>query len=458
MSSVSVKKGVGTRLMQALALCAVFALLFAATRVVREFQGASELVGALGFLLLAGILLSELCELVGLPHLSGYLVAGILAGPHVLHLVDHSTVERLGVINTLTLALIALAGGAELRIEDLREGLRSLGWSMLIHSTLGFVIMSVVFVALARFLPFTRDLSFGAIVGIGLLWGVIAVSRSPSATLGVLAQLRPKGPVTQFSLAFVMSSDVVVVLLLAVVMGVARPLIDAGSGFSFESLGVLAHEIVGSVALGTTLGLCLAIYLRLIGGQLLLVILALGYGVTEGLRYLHFDPLLAFLIAGFVVQNFSQQGGKFLHAVEQTAAVVFVVFFATAGAHLDLPLLSRVWPVALALAGGRAVVTLIGHLLATRLAGDPPIVRRWGWASLISQAGLTLGLAAAIERVFPALAGGFAALVIGTVAINEMVGPVLFKLALDRTRETGKAGRASLPPPEPARAHAGAGP
>ena len=75
-------------------------------------------------------------------------------------------------VNTLTLALIALAGGAELRVADLRAGLRSLGWSMVIHSTFGFVVMTIVFVALSRFLPFTQGLAFSAIVGGGLLWGL----------------------------------------------------------------------------------------------------------------------------------------------------------------------------------------------------------------------------------------------------------------------------------------------
>ena len=142
---------------------------------------ATELIAVIAL----GLTLAFICGMVAqrlrLPPLVGYLVAGILAGPHLLHLVDHGTVERLSVINTLTLALIALAGGAELRIEDLRQGLKSLGWSMLIHSTLGFVVMSVLFVALARWLPFTQGLSFAAVIGIGLLWGVVAVSRSPSA-------------------------------------------------------------------------------------------------------------------------------------------------------------------------------------------------------------------------------------------------------------------------------------
>jgi len=43
-----------------------------------------------------------------------------------------------------------------------------------------------------------------------------------------------------------------------------------------------------------------------VSGQLLFVILALGFGLTEGLHYLHFDSLLTFLTAGFVVSKMSE--------------------------------------------------------------------------------------------------------------------------------------------------------
>jgi hypothetical protein len=39
----------------------------------------------------------------------------------------------------------------------------------------------------------------------------------------------------------------------------------------------------------------------------------------------------------------------------------------------------------------------------------------------------------------PSFGPGFRSLVVATVAINKMVGPILFKLALDRTGESGKA-------------------
>ena len=443
-ASTDVPKATSTRAVQAVVLVALFGLLWAATRVVPGFESHAGPTAAIGFLLLTGTLASELVEVVKLPHLSGYLLAGIVAGPHLLGLIDHHTVEQLSRVNALALALIALEGGAELKMDAIKKGLRSLGWATLVQSALVLVVMTAVFAAAHPLIPFVRDLPLLPLLGVALLWGTLAVSRSPSATLAILSQTRATGPVTQSTLTFVMASDVVVAVLMAAVLMIARPLIEPMSSFSLRELSELGHELVGSVALGTTLGLVLAAYIRLVDKQLLLVLVALGFGATEMLRYLRFDALLTFMVAGFVVQNFSRQGERFVKGTRETASIVFVVFFATAGAHLDLPLLRLLWPVALLLAVSRALATVAAARLAARAAGDPPIVRRWSWAGLISQAGLTLGLSAVVERAFPSFGAPFRSLVIATVAINEMIGPVLFKLALDRSGETSKGPRASL--------------
>jgi Kef-type K+ transport system membrane component KefB len=247
------------------------------------------------------------------------------------------------------------------------------------------------------------------------------------------------------TLSFVMTSDVVVVVLLATAMVIARPMIDPTASFSTHDLTTLGHDILGSIALGTTLGIVLAAYTRFVGAQLLVVFLALGFGMSALVNYLRFDTLLAFMVAGFVVQNLSRQGEVFIHAREQTGSIVFVLFFATAGADLDVPLLRQLWPIAVALAGSRVLITWVAGRAASRLANDPPMVKRWGWAGLVSQAGLALGVAGVIQRTFPQLGSGFRALAIATVALNEMVGPVLFKIALDRAGETSFEPRPTLP-------------
>jgi Kef-type K+ transport system membrane component KefB len=432
------KKTLATRAIQAASLLVTFGVLYGVTRVAPELETHLGTVAAVGFLLLAGTLLSELLETIGLPHLSGYLLAGIIGGPHVFSLVDRHTVEELSPVNTLALSLIALAGGAELRVETLRSVARSLAWATLIQSTLVLVCMASVFLAIAGFMPFTQGMSLKALIGVALLWGVLAVSRSPSACMGILSQTRAKGPVATFSLAFIMLSDVVVVILLATMLMLARPLITNSGAISLDDFSALGHEILSSVAVGVTLGLGLAIYLRLVGRQLLLVLLAIGFGLSDTFTYIHVDSLLAFLAAGFVVTNLSDQGEKLLHSIEQTGSVVFVVFFATAGAHLDIPLLKQSWPVAVALCASRVLFTVFASRVSGRLAEDAPILTRWGWSSLVSQAGLSLGLSVVIAKAFPTFGEGFRSLAIAAVALNEMIGPVLFKFALDRAGETDR--------------------
>ncbi|HKP61628.1 MAG TPA: cation:proton antiporter [Polyangiales bacterium] len=428
-----------TRSLQALGLAVVFVAVYVATHLAPAFEGPFGVISAVGFLLLAGMLASNVFEVIGLPHLTAYIMVGVVAGPHVLHLVDHEAVEDLAPVNTLALALIALAGGAELRLPLLMPLRKSLAWTTLTQCVIGTVACSAAFLAASRMLPFTHGLPLTSLIGVALLWGVLAVSRSPSACLGILAQTRPDGPLTRFSLAFVMASDIVVAILVTLTITLVRPLVDTSAGISLRDLMALWHEILGSITLGTTVGLLLALYLWLVSGQLLLVLLALGFGLTAGLHYLHFDPLLTFLTAGFVVANFSSQGPKLLHAVEDTGSVVFVVFFATAGAHLDVPLVKQLWPVTLLLAGVRVIFAVFAHRLGSRIAGDLAVVQRWGWAPLVSQAGLTLGMSALIASAFPSFGPGFRSLAVATVAVNELVGPVLFKMALDRTGESGKA-------------------
>jgi Kef-type K+ transport system membrane component KefB len=435
MSHAAMKKGLGTRAGQLLVLLLVLGL-FVALRSVRVTQEAdAAVVAATGLLLMGGMLMSEVLELLRLPHLTGYIAAGVLAGPHVLRIIDHETVKQLEQVNTLALALIALAGGLELRISDVRAVARGVGYTMLTQSVAVLITQAALFVALAQYIPFTKTLPLQTILAIGLLWGVLAVSRSPSATLAILSQTRARGPLTRFSLAFVMSSDVVVVVMMAAMLTLVRPLIEPGGVISIDNLKHVGHELLGSVSLGTSLGLILIAYLRLVGSQVLLVLVALGFALSAGLQYLRFEPLLTFLTAGFVVQNFSRQGDKLLHASEETGGVVFVIFFATAGAHLDLPLLAVMWPIALSLGGARLAVTWIAHRTGSAMARESELVKRWGWAGLVSQAGMTLGLAALLARTFPSVGDGLRALVIATVALNEIVGPILFKLALETVGE-----------------------
>jgi hypothetical protein len=79
--------------------------------------------------------------------------------------------------------------------------------------------------------------------------------------------------------------------------------------------------------------------------------------------------------------------------------------------------------------------------LATRVAGAGPVVRKWVGFGLMPQAGLALALALLFVKTFPSFGAEASALVFGSVAINELVAPVLYRMALVKSGETGKAVR-----------------
>lgn len=437
---------------KALALAVLMAVVLLARRLAGPTTGATGALLALGMLLLAGDLAAELVERIGLPHLTGYLLAGLVVGPQVLAAVPHEAIESLRPMNTLALALIALSAGAELTWPLLTRSARSLACSVGAQLLLVLPGCVALLLALRPFVPFLSAMGLTAAFGVALLWGVVAVSRSPSATLGVISQLRPDGPLTRHTLTVVIAFDLVVLLGFAVARNVAAVLTEPGAGFSLSSLHELAVGILGSFACGTTLGLAVALYLRVVGRELLLFLVLVGYGASEFTAYFHFEPMLLFITAGFVVANISAQGERLLEAVAAGGRLVYVIFFALAGAHLDLHLLARLWPVALSLAVGRTALTFFSSRLGSAWARDAPVIKTYGWLPLVSQAGVTIGMAVAVGEEFPAFGRELAAMIIAVVGLNEAVGPVLFKWALDRTGETGKARGAGAHPPAAASA------
>jgi len=62
----------------------------------------------------------------------------------------------------------------------------------------------------------------------------------------------------------------------------------------------------------------------------------------------------------------------------------------------------------------RFLFSVQAHRVGSALAGDEPVERRWGWSALISQAGLTLGMSALIERAYPRFGSGFRSLAVAT--------------------------------------------
>jgi Kef-type K+ transport system membrane component KefB len=183
------------------------------------------------------------------------------------------------------------------------------------------------------------------------------------------------------------------------------------------------------------LGLGISLYLRYVGQELMLfavVAVFLGLELTQAL---HVETLLTLLVAGFVVENTSVEGDRLRASMARSAAPLFVVFFALSGARIDVAAVASAIPVVLTLALLRAGSIALGTHVGGRWAGAAPEETRLVWMGLVSQAGVAIGLTAVLAEAYPVRGLPLASLLLAIIAVNELVGPVLFRRALVRSGE-----------------------
>ncbi len=418
----------------------VISLLAAFIRLLGPEPGVASGTLLLGFLLLAAFVAGELARELRLPRITGYLVIGILFGPYVLGLLPQQTVHDFRLINGVALSLIALQAGGELRIQRLRERLGSI-WAMTLYQTIIITVGIVAIVFLTRgFFPFLAGQSNRAILAVALILGLVAGALSPATTIAVITEVRSRGPLTDTVLGLSILKDVAILVLIAVIVPTASVLVDPTTGFDFHQLGEISLTIFLALLLGGIVGWLVLLYLAKINLQPILFVLAVALGVVEFSFALGFESefyILMSLAAGFVVQNFSVHGPRFLDALEANSLPLYALFFAVAGADLDLSVIPAIWQAALIIIVARTVLLYFSTLAGAVAAKDDPIVRRYAWLGCVAQAGVTLGLANIVRERFPDWGGPVTAAIIAMIAVNQLVGPPLFRFSLVRAKETG---------------------
>jgi Kef-type K+ transport system membrane component KefB len=276
-----------------------------------------------------------------------------------------------------------------------------------------------------------------------LVLGAIAVATAPASTLMVIREIDSEGPLTDSLLAIIAINNIYCIIAYSLV----GMIIDLSGGLGgaesllaalYQALYPLLWQLVGSVALGFLVGLLLARWasavretgetLILLGGSILFCV-----GVA---RVLELSPLIASMAVGATMVNLSVRSQPLFKTLSEADPPFYAIFFVLAGADLDLSLVGS-----LGLAGGlyllgRAGGKLLGARIGARQLSMAPGVQRYLGLTLLAQAGLAVGLTISAERRFPDFAHQVGTIVLASVAIYEMIGPISTKWALTRSGES----------------------
>jgi Kef-type K+ transport system membrane component KefB len=404
--------------------------------------------------LAAGLLMSRVSKLVGLPSVTAYLVAGILIGPYFLGrfgieglgFISAENVRSFDIISNVALGFIAFAIGNEFRLSQLKQ----IGGKATFIGILQAVIATLCVDAALIGLHFV--LGDKLPVSMAITLGAIAAATAPAATLMVVRQYKAKGKLTDLLLPIVAIDDAVGLVVFAVSFGVAKA-IENGE---FNAAAIIAEpllEIVLSLVLGTVSGLLFTAAEKMFSSNskrltlsLMFVFLTVAVsqlkfqigGITIG-----FSSLLVCMMLGTMFCNVCDFSAEIMEKTDRWAQPLFVLFFVLSGAELELNVFRDLAVVGIGAAYiiSRSFGKYFGAYTGARITHCEEKTVKYLGITLLPQAGVALGMSVTVMNL-PSIGPIIRNIVLFSVLIYELVGPVLTKMAL------GAAGEISVKPAE----------
>ena len=407
-----------------------------------------------GLMLLAAIVGGYAAKSVHAPRVIGYLLGGLglrwalltilpAMGPESAigsedeigrHL--DSAASPLRAVKDLALGMILFSIGQAFRRDRMRTaGLRTVKISAVEITAVTLLVLTA---CLITGLATIRSGASAEIVALALLLAVAAIATAPAATFLVLREYDAKGPMTDTILSLTAMNNVVCVITFHVVfLGLCALGVIQSPGGAGDHLWLgLALTVLGSVLLGVLAGVVLCIaYARLPLAESLLIFLAMFIVLGQGEKWLlefndglSFNFLLVSIVIGAVFANAAVDGQKLDVALSTLGQPLFAAFFVMAGFDLHLGEL-------------RGIGLMGGVYILARIAGKI-IGCRWGvrWSgldlrpspqlgtALLCQAAVVIGLAAFVKSNWDhPLASTFGSVVLGSIVVFELLGPLLIK-------------------------------
>ena len=395
----------------------------------------SSMIVNIGIIILAGLFMGRLFEMVKVPAITGYLVAGLILGPFT-HIISQEELSHLSVISDIALGFIAFQVGTELWFGKLKKS----GMKIVVITIVQAVLTTAVVAGLTMFFV---DLP------IALLLGAIAAATDPVPIMMLIKKHKTKGELTDTILPVVGLDDAVGVVLFGIILSISMTLMTTTSaGLNIiEMFKEPIIELLLSAVIGLGLGFISGIAARNISDthdmkeKYLNIIVITVFLTTGAALWLGASPILTPMIAGTVVTNLIN---KSCYRIEEETIRFFVppimiAFFTIAGAGLRFDVVITAGIVGLIYIIGRFIGKYFGAFAGCSIVKSGDNVKKYLGISLLPQSGVAIGLSIAAFNAISVNDMGSALIIknviLASVLLFELTGPILVKIAFLKANE-----------------------
>lgn len=412
-----------------------------------------DILLSIAIALFAGLLMTRVIKPFGLPAVTGYLIAGILVGPFCLGLLGNALgiaglgfgsleyVEHFGVISDVALGFIAFSIGNEFRLSQLKQIGKQATVIAVFQAITATVLVDIALVVLSLILGQDK-----LPISVAITLGAVATATAPAATLMVVRQYKAKGKLTDILLPIVALDDAVGLIVFAVSFGIAKGMISGNIDVYSIVLNPII-EIVASLLLGAIMGFLLSQAEKFFHSRskrlsvsVTAVILTVAITMLKfeiGPVHVGFSSLLTCMMLGTIFCNFCESSEELMDRVDRWTTPLFILFFVISGAELELNVFLDIAIVGIGLVYiiFRSLGKYFGACASAKAVKcDDNIVKYLG-ITLLPQAGVALGMSVTAQQLGAYEGSLVRNIILFSVLIYELVGPMLTKWALTKAGE-----------------------
>ncbi|WP_156456523.1 cation:proton antiporter [Abyssisolibacter fermentans] len=390
------------------------------------------------------ILAGKLMMKIKMPAILGWLITGMIMGPHAVGLLSQSILDQQWY--KVTLNIFECSMGLMIGTELVWNKIKKLGKQIFIITltqSLGtFFVVSAVFALIFWYMNIP--------ITLGLIFGGIALATAPAPALSIVNEYKTDGPVTKTLIPMAALDDIIAIIVFLSVMAFTfkeTASVDLPSYIIF--LIVLIPVGIG-ITVGFTTGMMLKkknprnITLLIIGISILVassITLFMNYKVMPA-------PILNFMLVGMAFSGtFSnivseERLQEIMDNVKPILGFCFVVMILNLGAPLDYHLILGAGVYTAVYILSRAAGKIGGSAFGAHIVNAPTTVKKYLGFTLLPHSGVSLVLTGIAVSSLKSTSPDSAVIVQGTIAaaavINEVFAVILSKQAFKKAGEFNK--------------------
>lgn len=378
----------------------------------------------IGIVLLAGLAGGKVAQLLKLPAVTGYLLAGFLLGPSVFNLITPHVNHSMVLVTEFAIGLLSISVGMELHRHVLQNNGRTLLTISLGNTAVSFVVVTLVTFLLG--LPFSQ----------AVILGVVSLTISPAGVMEIVKERKTSGEMTKTLLNLVALDNLICITLFGLVLSLVQASLQPAFVYSDVVISIVREIGLGLIVGGLT-GFLFAYFLekQLLQDKLLVIIIAVIMFNNGIAAALNLSPVLMSIFSGITITNLSNNRVRVASTFERISLPVNLMFLTLSGAHIEIGIIYQVGIIGLGYILSRLIGRAGGAFLFARFTNLQEKTKQNIGLGLVPQAGIAIGLVTIAEQTLPSMTGTLSGVLLTGVIFFEVIGPLIVEKGLERCGE-----------------------